>query len=244
VKTCIIIPVYNHEQALPHVVTAIKPFGLQGFLIDDGSSATCREVLEDCARREGDWLTLIVRAENGGKGAAMLDGFRAAIAAGYTHAVQIDADGQHQIDDIPRFLAASLQHPKALIAGVPVFGKDAPLSREYGRQFTNLWVWINTLSFAIGDAMCGFRLYPLAAVERVCKNARISRRMDFDIDIIVRLYWQGVEVINLPTRVSYPLDGVSHFRLWRDNLMISKIHARLFFGMLARLHRLILRHWR
>jgi len=243
-KTCLIIPVYNHEQALPHVVAAIKPFGLQVFLIDDGSSEICRQVLEDCARREADWLTLIVRAENGGKGAAVLDGFRAAISQGFTHALQIDADGQHQIDDIPRFLEASRQHPEALIAGFPVFGKEAPLSRQYGRQFTNLWVWINTLSFAIGDAMCGFRLYPLAAVERLCANAKISRRMDFDIDIIVRLYWQGVRVINLPTRVSYPLDGVSHFRLWRDNLMISKIHARLFFGMLARLPRLILRHWR
>lgn len=243
-KTCIIIPVYDHEQALPHVIAEIKPFGLQCFLIDDGSSASCRKVLEDCARREAGWLRLIVRSENGGKGAALLDGFRAAIAEGFTHALQIDADGQHRIDDIPRFLAASRQHPEALIAGQPVFGTEAPKSRQYGRQFTNLWVWINTLSFAIGDAMCGFRLYPLAAVERVCGNALISRRMDFDIDIIVRLYWEGVRVINLPTQVSYPLDGVSHFRMWRDNLMISKIHARLFFGMLARLPGLVLRHWR
>jgi glycosyltransferase involved in cell wall biosynthesis len=243
-KTCIIIPVYNHEQALPQVIAAIKPFGLHGFLIDDGSSAQCRAVLEDCARKEGDWLTLIVRAENGGKGAAMLDGFRTAIAEGFTHALQIDADGQHQADDIPQFLAASRQHPEALIAGLPVFGEDAPKSRQYGRQFTNLWVWINTLSFAIGDAMCGFRVYPLATVEQVCRAAPLSLRMDFDIDIIVRLYWQGVDVINLPTRVSYPLDGVSHFRLWRDNLMISKIHARLFFGMLARLPGWMLRHRR
>jgi glycosyltransferase involved in cell wall biosynthesis len=243
-KTCIIIPVYNHEQALPLVLAAIKPFGLHGFLVDDGSSDACRRVLEDCARKEAEWLTLIVRSENGGKGAAALDGFRAAIAEGFTHALQIDADGQHRIDDIPRFLAASRQHPEALIAGQPVFGTEAPKSRQYGRQFTNLWVWINTLSFAIGDAMCGFRLYPLAAVERVCGNAAISRRMDFDIDIIVRLYWEGVRVINLPTQVSYPLDGVSHFRMWRDNLMISKIHARLFFGMVARLPGLMLRHWR
>jgi glycosyltransferase involved in cell wall biosynthesis len=242
-KTCIIIPVYNHEQALPHVIAAIKPFGLHCFLIDDGSSASCRAVLEDCARREAGWLTLITRAENGGKGAAMLDGFQSAIAEGFTHALQIDADGQHLADDISRFLAASRRHPEALIAGQPIFGRDAPKSRQYGRQFTNLWVWINTLSFAIGDAMCGFRVYPLMAVEQVCNTVPLVLRMDFDIDIIVRLYWQGVRVINLPTRVSYPLDGVSHFRLGRDNLMISKIHARLFFGMLARLPGLVLRHW-
>jgi glycosyltransferase involved in cell wall biosynthesis len=242
-KTCIVIPVYNHEQALPQVLAALRPFGLHGFLVDDGSSAACRRVLETCARDGADWLTLIVRPENGGKGAAVLDGFKAAIAEGFTHALQIDADGQHRIDDIPRFLAASRAHPDALIAGRPVFGTDAPKSRQYGRQFTNLWVWINTLSFAIGDAMCGFRLYPLAAVERLCARARVGRRMDFDIDIIVRLYWQGARVINLLTEVTYPLDGISHFRLWQDNLMISKIHARLFFGMLARFPALILRHW-
>lgn len=242
-KTCIIIPVYNHEQALPQVIAAIQPFGLPCFLVDDGSSASCRVVLEDCARRAAGWLTLIVRAENGGKGAAMLDGFRTAIAAGFTHALQIDADGQHLVDDIPRFLAASRRYPEALIAGRPVFGRDAPKSRQYGRQFTNVWIWINTLSFSIGDAMCGFRVYPLMAVEQVCNAAPLALRMDFDIDIIVRLYWQGVRVINLPTRVSYPLDGISHFRVGRDNLMISKIHARLFFGMLARLPGLVLRHW-
>ncbi len=220
-KTCIIIPVYNHEEALPRVVAAIKPFGLPVFVIDDGSSPACRRVLDACVREEADWLTLIVRPENGGKGAALLDGFRAANAQGFTHALQIDADGQHQSEDIPRFLAASRQHPEALIAGQPVFGPDVPKSRRYGRQFTNLWVWINTLSLAIGDAMCGFRLYPLVAVEQVCQNTRLSRRMDFDIEIIVRLYWQGVRVINLPTPVSYPLDGVSHFRRLRDNQLIS-----------------------
>jgi glycosyltransferase involved in cell wall biosynthesis len=242
-KTCLIIPVFNHEQALPQVLAALRPFGLHGFLVDDGSSAACRRVLEACVRDGADWLTLIVRPENGGKGAAVLDGFRTAIAEGFTHALQIDADGQHRIDDIPRFLAASREHPEALIAGRPVFGADAPKSRQYGRQFTNLWVWINTLSFAIGDAMCGFRLYPLDAVEHVCAHARIGRRMDFDIDIAVRLYWQGVRVVNQPTQVTYPLDGISHFRLWQDNLMISKIHARLFFGMLARFPALIRRHW-
>lgn len=241
-KYCLIIPVYNHEQALPRVLAALKPFGLPCFLVDDGSSAQCRQVLQTLAREGSDWLTLLVRAENGGKGAAMLDGFQAALAAGFTHALQIDADGQHQAGDVARFLALSRQHPDALIAGQPLFGSDAPNSRRYGRLLTNVWVWINTLSLAIGDAMCGFRLYPLAAVERLCKTAAIARRMDFDIDIIVRLYWQGVPVINLPTRVDYPLDGVSHFRMGRDNVMIAKIHARLFFGMLARLPQLLARH--
>ncbi len=131
-----------------------------------------------------------------------------------------------------------------MILGRPVFDDSAPRSRRYGRQFTNLWIRINTLSRAIADGMCGFRLYPLAAVARLLETTRIGRRMDFDIDIVVRLYWQGTGAVNLPTRVRYPCDGVSHFQLWRDNAMISAVHARLFLGMLARLPGLLMRHWR
>ena len=115
------------------------------------------------------------------------------------------------------------------------------LKRLYGRQFTNLWIWINTLSFDIADGMCGFRCYPLTAVEQLLKSRKIGLRMDFDIDIVVRLYWQGLEVINIPTEVQYPMDGVSHFKMLQDNLLISKKHAQLFFGMLWRLPKLIIR---
>ena len=173
----------------------------------------------------------------------MLDGFNAAIALGFTHAIQIDADGQHDIQDIPRFIEASRLQPNALILGQPIFDDSAPKSRRYARQFTNLWIWINTLSFAVADGMCGFRLYPLNAVQTLMRSTMIAKRMDFDIDILVRLYWQGVTVINQPTKVNYPEDGVSHFDLWRDNLRISKIHATLFFGMLGRIPQLLGRHW-
>ncbi|MDO9046311.1 MAG: glycosyltransferase family 2 protein [Methylobacter sp.] len=241
-KTCIIIPVYNHEVAIPHVLAKLKSFGLPTILVNDGSSSLCSQILADCVEREPDWLTLIHRLENGGKGAAVLDGFEAAQALGFSHAIQIDADGQHDINDIPAFIDAARQHPFALILGQPLFDKTAPKSRVYGRNIANLWVWINTLSFSIADSMCGFRLYPLAAVAELAGNARIAGGMDFDIDILVRLYWQGVDVVNIPTAVQYPYDGVSHFKLWRDNLMISKTHAKLFFGMLLRIPQLLSRH--
>jgi glycosyltransferase involved in cell wall biosynthesis len=186
---------------------------------------------------------LIVRPNNGGKGAAMITGFTAAIRQGYSHAIQIDADGQHEASDIAKFLRLSSLHPEAMILGQPCFAADAPKNRRYGRQFANLWVWINTLSLAIGDGMCGFRLYPLSAVALLLQTNSIAKGMDFDIDIVVRLYWQGVETINLPTQVRYPLDGVSHFRLWRDNLLISRTHAQLFFGMLPRIPRLFGKFW-
>ncbi|TAK59767.1 glycosyltransferase family 2 protein [Methylobacter sp.] len=241
-KICIIIPVYNHEAAIPHVLAKLKNFGLPTLLVNDGSSTLCSQILADCVEREPDWLTLIKRSENGGKGAAVLDGFKTAQALGFSHAIQIDADGQHDVNDIPVFIEAGRQHPVALILGQPLFDKTAPKSRVYGRIIANLWVWINTLSLAIADSMCGFRLYPLAAVAELAGETHIARGMDFDIDILVRLYWQGVDMINIPTAVHYPYDGVSHFKLWQDNMRISKAHAKLFFGMLLRIPQLLSRH--
>lgn len=238
-KPCIIIPVYNHEAAIPRVLAKLKNVGIPTILVNDGSSALCTQILADCVEREPDWLRLIHRPENSGKGAAVLDGFKAAEALGFSHALQIDADGQHEVNDIPAFLEAGTQYPDALILGRPLFDKTAPKSRVYGRTIANFWVWINTLSFDIADSMCGFRLYPLAAVAKLTGETDIARGMDFDIDILVRLYWQGVDVVNIPTCVNYPDDGVSHFKLWRDNLMISTAHAKLFFGMLTRIPQLL-----
>jgi glycosyltransferase involved in cell wall biosynthesis len=242
-KTCIIIPVYNHEAAITKVLANLKPLGIPTFLINDGSSAQCSQVLSDCAKQEFEWLTLINRTENGGKGSAVLDGFKAALSLGFSHAIQIDADGQHDLNAIPAFLAACAQHPSAMILGQPLFDPSAPKSRLYGRRITNFWIAINTLSLAIADGMCGFRLYPLSAVGLLMRSTQIAKRMDFDIDIVVRLYWQGIDAINIPVAVHYPLDGVSHFKLWRDNLMISKAHAKLFFSMLGRIPQLLKRHW-
>ncbi len=241
-KTCLIVPIFNHENTIANVIEKLKVFELPCFLVNDGSSIACSQVLADCADKESSWLTLITRPVNGGKGAAVIDGFTAAIRQGFDYAIQIDADGQHDTNAIPEFLAASKQHPNAMILGQPVFDASVPKNRLYGRQVTNIWIAINTLSFAIADGMCGFRLYPLSAVNRLISSTSIGQRMDFDIDIVVRLYWQGVNVVNLPTAVRYPIDGISHFRLWRDNVMISQTHARLFFGMLIRIPQLLFRH--
>ncbi len=242
-KTCIVIPFYNHPQAIQQVLEQLEPFALPCIVVNDGSSADSRAVLEQLAQRYA-WVSLIHRPKNGGKGAAVIDGLNHAIGQGFSHAIQIDADGQHNIADIPRFLSVSESHPYQLILGRPVFGPEVPKKRLYGRQITNIWIHINTLSNAIADGMCGFRCYPLAAVERLLQSARLGQRMDFDIEIVVRLYWQGVGVIHLPTPVHYPLDGVSHFNMLKDNVLISTKHAQLFFGMLWRFPLLLLRCWR
>lgn len=171
-------------------------------------------------------------------------GLRAAQALGYTHALQIDADGQHDASDIPRFLAAMHDTPDTLILGRPVYDDSVPKARLYGRYVTHVWVWIETLSLDIRDSMCGFRLYPLAPVCALIDAVRIGPRMDFDIEVLVRLHWRGLRVRTIPTRVIYSGDGVSHFHVWRDNARISAMHARLVMEMIPRAPVLIARKLR
>lgn len=232
-RDVVVIPVYNHAQAIGRVVAAIRQHRLPVILVDDGSEPECAAVLAQLAHADAD-VDLVRLDRNQGKGGAMLVGFRHAALKGYSHVLQIDADGQHDTDDVPVFLERSRQNPAALICGCPIFDDSVPKSRLYGRYATHVWVWINTWSFAIRDSMCGFRMYPLAPVLRLIDQVSIGRRMDFDVEIAVRLYWRGLAIVNQPTRVRYPLDGVSHFRLLGDNLRITAMHTRLFFGMLLR----------
>ncbi len=236
-----LIPVYNHEHAIGTVVQQVLAHGLHCVLVDDGSHAACQQTLERLQAVHPDCTTLLRLPVNQGKGGAALAGMRAAWQAGFTHALQIDADGQHDADAIPDFVAACKAQPDAAICGYPRYDASVRKARLYGRYATHIWVWINTLSLRIRDSMCGFRLYPLAATLAIADKSHIGRRMDFDTEIIVRMDWAGIPIVNLPIRVHYPLDGVSHFDVLRDNLRISLMHTRLFFGMLPRLPRLL---WR
>ncbi|TFZ00395.1 glycosyltransferase family 2 protein [Ramlibacter henchirensis] len=229
----VVIPVFNHPATIGGMVAQVRAHGLRCILVDDGSDRECAGVLDALARQD-DAIALVRLPRNRGKGAAMVAGFREAGRRGHSHVLQIDADGQHACADIPRFLAQARAHPKAVIAGCPLYDASVPRGRLLGRYATHVWVWINTLSFDIRDSMCGFRVYPLASLLPLLDAVKIGRRMEFDSDVIVRLHWRGVPVVNQPTRVTYPQDGVSHFRMWRDNVRISAMHARLFAGMLCR----------
>jgi len=249
-KPCIVVPVYNHEHAIGAVVDGLLHHGVPVMLVDDGSNAACAAVLDSLVHMHANShmqhqppVLLERLAHNQGKGAAVLAGFRRAAALGYTHVLQIDADGQHQTADVPAFLAQAAAHPQAIICGHPIYDESVPKARLYGRYATHIWVWINTLSFDIKDSMCGFRVYPVAPVNALAARRSIGTRMNFDTDILVRLFWTGLQVINLGTRVSYPADGVSHFRVWRDNVLISWMHTKLFFGMLPRIPQLLARKW-
>jgi len=247
-KFCVIIPVYNHGQALVGTVERLSVYGLPTILIDDGSDAQTKASISDIISQHG--LELITLPKNLGKGAAVEAGLRAAWERGATHAVQVDADGQHDLSNLKALLREARAHPDALVSGVPQFDETVPRSRLYGRYLTRFWVWVETLSLSVPDAMCGFRVYPLESCISLIDGRQLGRRMEFDIEIVVRLYWRGVPFLPIPTRVDYPETGVSHFRLWRDNWLITRKHTQLFFGMLIRLPVLVSRklgvrkgHW-
>ena len=233
-RACLVIPVYNHGDAIGATIATLRVHGLPLYLVDDGSdAATARQL--DILTVDDESIRLLRLPRNAGKGAAVMRGLRAAWADGFTHALQIDADGQHDAGDIPKFLAHARANPAALVCGQPIFDASVPTARHLGRYITHVWVWIETLSFAIKDSMCGFRLYPLALASRVIETGDVPARMDFDPAIAVRLAWAGAPIINVATRVTYPAGGISHFDMWRDNLRISRTHARLVVGMLWRL---------
>lgn len=243
-KAAIVIPVYNHEEAIGPTLARTLEYGYPVLLVDDGSSAACRDVLIQLDQQYGDRVHLIRLAQNGGKGAAVKAGLRQLLKLGYTHAVQIDADGQHDLTDLPHFMATGQRLPDTLVTGYPRYDESVPALRYYARYLTHIWVWINTLSFRIKDTMCGFRVYPLVQVVQLLDQEPCGNRMDFDPEVIVRWAWRGLPVENLPTNVHYPIDGVSHFNAVKDNVLISLMHARLFFGMLRRLPSIIRKRFR
>jgi glycosyltransferase involved in cell wall biosynthesis len=227
-----LVPTFNNPDTITKVVEGLRRFLPDVWVVDDGSAPANQAVLQ--ALQERGLAQIVRRARNGGKGAAVKTGLAALHAAGFTHALQIDADLQHDVDDAARFIALAHEHPTACILGQPHFDASAPAGRRIGRQVTVVWTHIETLGRVIADPMCGFRVYPIAPslAARVRGDA-----MDFDPEIAVALAWRGCPIINVPTKVRYHPGGVSHFRLWRDNVLISWMHTRMVIALLWRIWR-------
>ncbi|KFZ30856.1 glycosyl transferase [Pseudidiomarina salinarum] len=241
IQCCFVIPIYNHHETIRATVEQLLRFDMPILIIDDGSDISTKYALTGLVNDYPLSVRLFNLPKNLGKGAAVMFGFHQAVTAGLTHALQIDADGQHNHDDIPTFLAAANNSPLALISGWPQYDESMPLSRKIGRQITHFWVHVETLSFKVKDTMCGFRVYPLEATLATMETKTIGRRMDFDIELMVRMYWRQTPIIFIKTPVIYPKGGRSHFRPLEDNWRITKMHTRLFFGMLLRSPALIAR---
>ena len=233
----VLIPSYNPGPAVYDTVRAARAAWAPVWVVVDGSDDGSAQGLVDMASRDPQ-LRVIVLPTNRGKGAAVLAGLDAAQAAGFSHALTMDSDGQHPAASIARFMAESQAHPRAMILGRPVFDADAPQLRVQGRKISNAWARLETLGAGIGDSLYGFRVYPVAALREVMVHQRWMRRFDFDPEAVVRLSWAGVPAINLPAPVRYlhaGEGGVSHFNYLRDNLLLTWMHLRLVLGLLARL---------
>ncbi|WP_305818920.1 glycosyltransferase family 2 protein [Photobacterium leiognathi] len=244
---CFLIPCYNHGATVSAVIDALTPYGFPIIVVDDGSELATRKILSEQAKRPN--ITIVTLPKNQGKGGAVIAGIKQADLLGFSHALQIDADGQHDLTALPKLLEASQAHPEALISGQPIYDDSVPKSRLYGRYATHIWVWIETLSFNIKDSMCGFRSYPIRPIVNVINHNKLGLRMDFDTEIMVRFYWDNGDIRYIDTKVIYPKDGISHFDALWDNVKISWMHTKLFFGMLPRIPKLIKRkstdqqHW-
>lgn len=238
-KLGFIIPVYNHGSTVEAVVQSLLQFSLPIILVDDGNDEKNKALILKCTQKHSE-VSLVSYKKNRGKGVAMKAGVLKAQELGLTHVFQLDADGQHDVNACRTFIAESEKNPSALINGYPQYDSSVPSARKSGREFSNIWARIVSLNPSPKDVLCGFRIYPVAPyIKLIKRHAYLNHRMGYDADILVHFLWLGTEIVNRPVNVSYPKDGFSNFRIFRDNFGISVTFARLFVGMIIRLPKLI-----
>ena len=233
----VLIPSFNPGGKVRDTVRDARAQWEPVWVIVDGSTDGSGALLQQMARTDPG-LRVLVRASNGGKGAALFDGLREARRAGFTHALTMDSDGQHPAECIGTFMEASRAAPEAMILGEPLFDASAPRVRVRGRRMANWATNLETLWAGIHDTLFGFRVYPIAPLIEVMEQRRWMRRFDFDAEAVVRLSWRGVPPVNLPAPVRYfsrEEGGVSHFHYWRDNVLLTSMYVRLLAGFLLRL---------
>jgi glycosyltransferase involved in cell wall biosynthesis len=237
----VLIPSYNTGPRLLETVCAASQFWNPVWVVVDGSTdGTAEKLTEFAATREG--IQVMVLPRNRGKGAALLHGLREAERRRFTHALTMDADGQHPAERIPEFMRSSQLHPERLILGRPVFDASAPAARIRGRAISNFFANLETLWLGIGDSLYGFRVYPISALVQLMKFNPFMRHFDFDPEAAVRLVWRGFLPLNLPAECRYftrEAGGVSHFHYVRTNIVLTWMHLRLLIGSLIRLPWLI-----
>jgi glycosyltransferase involved in cell wall biosynthesis len=233
VNPCIIVPIHDHGGSVGEVIAGLAPVGLQCLVVDDGSGSETREILSQLAVRY-PFVELLRKPQRSGKGAALKTGYRAAVSRGFSHAVQLDADGQHDTRDVGRFVEAMRAAPGALVLGVPVFDASVPRVRLYARQLSRGLVWLACLSRAVPDPLCGFRGIPLGPALAILDTVPTGDWMDFEPELAVRLVWAGLPVVPLPTGVVYLPGGISHFSFVRDYPRLASLYTRLVGAMLLR----------
>jgi glycosyltransferase involved in cell wall biosynthesis len=242
----VLIPSYNSGPQVLATVAAARAQWCPVWVVVDGSTDGTATQLQALAAQDPG-LRVWVLPHNQGKGAAVLHGLQHAHRAGFTHALTMDADGQHPADLIRSFMQTSQQRPETMVLGRPVFDASAPLLRVRGRRVSNGWTNLETLGAGVADSLFGFRVYPVADLLAVMQGQPWMRRFDFDTEAVVRLAWRGVKPINHDAPVKYltPEEGgVSHFRYGRDNVLLTWMHTRLMLGFVLRLPLLVWRKFK
>ena len=243
----IVIPSYNTGVLLKKTVDEVLQYNTDVWVVIDGSTDDSERLLEPLFKKHREVLKVIKLTANIGKGAAILTAIKQATELGFTHVLTMDADFQHPASAIPAFIEQSKNYPKAMILGRPVFDSSAPALRVQGRRISNAWANLETLNWDIGDSLFGMRIYPIKDLIAVMQSTLWARRFDFEPEVAVRLSWHGIPVINLNTPVRYLTaedGGISQFKYLRDNVLLTWMHSRLFFGFLLRLPLLILRKFK
>lgn len=244
-KPVILIPVYNHGKACVKVVETLYPYcsknNIKIILVDDGNGEETKTYLKNIKESYTVLIELVVLPKNLGKGGAFKAGMLKAKELGFTHALQLDADGQHDSLRTEFFFNKSRENPEKLICGYPEYDESAPSHRKNGRKFANNWCAIVTWEKGIADSLCGFRVYPIEKTVNFMNKHGFDLRMGFDIEILVKLIWAGLSYEFYPIKVTYPSDGISNFRIFQDNVRISWVFTRLCCGMFIRIPKLFMR---
>lgn len=242
----VILPTYNTGSRLHGVVTEVLSHWSAVMVVVDGSTDGSERSLLDLARSEPR-LSVLVLPRNSGKGAAVLAGARAAVERGFTHALVMDADGQHPAASIAQFMTISQRHPEALVLGRPIFPPNIPPERLHGRKLSVGLVRLAILGGGIADPLFGFRVYPLTPLLAALEPRRSGRRYDFDTEAAVRMCWAGVPPLNVAAPVRYfsrAEGGVTHFHYVRDNITLVRLHACLLIELFFLRWPALLRHRR
>jgi glycosyltransferase involved in cell wall biosynthesis len=234
VKQGFLVPVYRHGRTACPIAEKLASMGLPVILVDDGNDDENKALLAECAAKTRG-VELVRLEKNSGKGGAFIKGIEKAKELGLDHVLQIDADGQHDEEAASFFLEQAKKNEGRIVCALPIFDESAPKSRVIGRKISTFWAAIVTLSGELKDTHCGFRVYPVDEAWRITRNPFLDKRMGFDTEILVRLYWRNVLPVFFPIKVKYPEDGISNFRVVRDNIRISWVFTRLCIGMIFRL---------
>jgi glycosyltransferase involved in cell wall biosynthesis len=218
---CVIIPTYNNDRTLEDIVRRVLEFTDQVIIVNDGSTDLTSQILQKFSK-----LTIINLPKNKGKGYAIKTGFRKAVSLGSSYAITIDSDGQHLPEDLPVLLERSAEEPDSLIIGARNLNQEGiPGGTSFGNRFSNFWTWVET-GYKLPDTQSGYRLYPL---KKIGHMKFITRRFEFEIEVLVKSAWKGIKLTTVPVRVIYPKKGerVSHFRPFTDFARISLLNTCL-----------------